>query len=122
MFRWLQRPSSAAVLLIGVCALCIGSFSGVLCASTALEGGPRWAVKGAPRLGAPLCGFTAARHEATVVYRATAEIGAYNHAAMLDYNLVGGFFLSWKNCQRDEDSPGQRILFAQSADGRCVVH
>ena len=47
----------------------------------------------APALGAPLCGFRAARHEATVVYRATAEIGTYNHAAMLDYNF--GTFLFW---------------------------
>ena len=32
---------------------------------------------------------------------------------------AGGFFLSWKNAPRDEDSPGQRVLYSQSADGRA---
>jgi hypothetical protein len=59
---------------------------------------PSWAVASAPALGAPLCGFRAARHEATVVYRATAEIGTYNHAAMLDYNF-GTFLLTVRATQ-----------------------
>ena len=66
-----------------------------------------------------MCGFELADHHAAVVYHATAAIGAYNHAAMLDYSVAGGFFLSWKNAPRDEDSPGQRVLYSQSADGRA---
>ena len=57
--------------------------------SGADEPAPSLAVKSAPRLGAPLCGFGLAEHQATVVYRATGAIGAYNHAAMLDYSVAG---------------------------------
>jgi hypothetical protein len=35
---------------------------------------------------------------------------------MIDYH-DGNLFLTWKNAPRDEDSPGQRVLFASSADG-----
>ena len=78
---------------------------------------PHWAVQGAPAAGQPLCGFPlAAGLSTTTVLRATAELGAYNHGAMMDYHF-GNLFLAWKNSPRDEDSPGQRILFAQSATG-----
>ena len=50
------------------------------------------------------------------VYHADLTVGAYNHAVMLDWHQ-GTFLLTWKNSHRDEDAPGQRILFAQSADG-----
>ena len=52
----------------------------------------------------------------STVYRATREIGAYNHAAMIDARN-GSLFLAWKNSPVDEDTPGQRVLFAQSTDG-----
>jgi hypothetical protein len=84
-----------------------------------LPSGPRphWAVHGAPNKSKALCGFTmAAGLVTTTVYRATEAIGMYNHAAMMDYH-EGNFLLTWKNSPRDEDTPGQRILFSQSADG-----
>jgi hypothetical protein len=37
-------------------------------------------------------------------------------AAMMDY-YNGTLQLMWKNAPRDEDEPGQRILYSQSADG-----
>eukprot|EP01043_Picozoa_sp_COSAG02_P087855 COSAG02_NODE_25061_length_670_cov_0.499124_1_plen_172_part_00 len=78
---------------------------------------PHWTVHDAPDPGKPLCGFTLADGlSTTTVYRATADLGAYNHGAMMDYHF-GNFFLTWKNAPRDEDSPGQRILYSQSADG-----
>lgn len=49
-------------------------------------------------------------------WQATLELGAYNHAAMLDYHN-STFFLTWKNSPVDEDTPGQRILFSYSVDG-----
>ena len=78
---------------------------------------PHWAVAGAPDKAKPLCGFEYAKgRTTTVVYRATEEIGGYNHAAMIDYH-DGNLFLTWKNGPRDEDSPAQRVLYAFSADG-----
>jgi hypothetical protein len=49
-------------------------------------------------------------------YHATKESGAYNHGAMIDFH-DGNFLLTWKNSPINEDEPGQRILYAQSADG-----
>eukprot|EP01084_Bolivina_argentea_P050637 93132_1 len=43
--------------------------------------------------------------------------GAYNHAAMIDY-FNGTFIILWKNCQKDEDCNGQRILYSQSINGK----
>ena len=60
-----------------------------------------WEVPSAPVLGAPLCGFHQANHLATVVYRATKQNGAYNHAAMLDFHN-GTFLLTWKVSKNDE--------------------
>ena len=42
--------------------------------------------------------------------------GTYNHNVMIDYLKDAGFVVQWKNCQRDEDCNGQRMLFSQSAD------
>lgn len=50
------------------------------------------------------------------VFHADSVIGSYNHAGMLSYHQ-GWFLLAWKNSLRDEDSPGQRILYSQSDDG-----
>eukprot|EP01045_Picozoa_sp_COSAG04_P014258 COSAG04_NODE_1056_length_8541_cov_4.364369_4_plen_112_part_00 len=78
---------------------------------------PHWAVQGAPAAGQPLCGFPLAEGlSTTTVYRATPGLGAYNHGAMMDYHF-GNLFLAWKNSPRDEDSPGQRILYSQSPNG-----
>eukprot|EP01084_Bolivina_argentea_P050634 93129_1 len=43
--------------------------------------------------------------------------GAYNHASMIGYHN-GVITVLWKNCQKDEDCNGQRILYSQSNDGR----
>ena len=78
---------------------------------------PSWLVKGAPSIEQPLCGFDmAVGVNFTTVYKATPAIGTYNHAAMMDWH-DDNMLLSWKNSPRDEDTPGQRILFSQSADG-----
>eukprot|EP01084_Bolivina_argentea_P050635 93130_1 len=42
--------------------------------------------------------------------------GAYNHAPMITYNN-NIFTVLWKNCQKDEDCNGQRILYSQSSNG-----
>ena len=82
---------------------------------------PRWtAARGDPAK--PLGGWPRVSNaSASMVYRATSAVGTYNHAAMLTYGGEAGdaplFTLSWKNSPRDEDSPGQRVLYSQSADG-----
>jgi hypothetical protein len=43
-------------------------------------------------------------------------IGSYNHNVMFDYLSGDGFFLMWKNGMTDEDSNGQRLLYARSPD------
>lgn len=54
----------------------------------------------------------------TLLYRPLDEKdGRYNHAAMLMYHR-GVITVSWKNAPLQEDTPGQRVLFAQSSDGR----
>ena len=81
---------------------------------------PHWAVHGAPDSEQPFCGFKMLGSTdgvvTTMVYKATPEIGAYNHAAMMDWHN-GSIFLSWKNSPVGEDTPGQRVLFSQSRDG-----
>jgi hypothetical protein len=82
---------------------------------------PRWtAARGDPAK--PLGGWPrVSGASAALVYRATSDIGSYNHAAMLTYGGEAGdapfFTLSWKNSPKDEDEPGQRILYSQSANG-----
>lgn len=51
----------------------------------AAEHTPTWEVKGAPDGTKKFCGFPMATEGVvtTTVYKATKEIGAYNHAAML---------------------------------------
>ena len=80
---------------------------------------PAWAVAGAPDASQAHCGFPTPSPGSVAsveVYHADLTVGAYNHAVMLDWHQ-GSFLLTWKNSHRDEDAPGQRILFAQSADG-----
>lgn len=50
------------------------------------------------------------------LYRATLALGTYNMAPMIDFH-AGQFLAYWKNAPRDEDQPGQRVLFSQSLDG-----
>lgn len=44
-------------------------------------------------------------------------MGQYNHAVMIGYH-EGVLLLAWKNGATTEDKNGQRILYAQSTDGR----
>lgn len=54
----------------------------------------------------------------TRLYKAVPSVGTYNHAAMLGYDPVAKTILAtWKCSPRDEDQPGQRILYSQTADG-----
>jgi hypothetical protein len=79
---------------------------------------PHWSVRGAPDAQKALCGFRMANStETTVVYRGTRALGAYNHAAMIDFH-GGNFMLTWKNSPLNEDSPGQRVLYSFSSDGK----
>ena len=53
-------------------------------------GAPRWSVKGAPDTKKDHCGFRILPNDnvsmaAAEVYHATKEIGAYNHAVMIDW-------------------------------------
>lgn len=52
----------------------------------------------------------------TQLFNGSLSIGSYNHAPMLGYDGVR-LFAAWKNDLEDEDSPGERILYSQSADG-----
>jgi hypothetical protein len=45
-------------------------------------------------------------------------IGSYNHNVMIDYLVGSGFVMTWKNGAADEDSNGQRLLYARSADAK----
>jgi hypothetical protein len=92
---------------------------GIVCAGP--THGPTWRVPGAPDERKAHCGFKLLPNDnvsmrASEVYHATKDVGAYNHAVMMDFN-DGNFLLTWKNSPLNEDSPGQRILFSQSVDG-----
>jgi hypothetical protein len=51
------------------------------------------------------------------IYHAEPDFGTYNHACMIDA-FNGSFIAYWKNSPRDEDQPGQRVLWSYSADGQ----
>ena len=84
-----------------------------------------------PDCNKPLCGYAPLRNTSSApVYFGSADGGWYNHAAMLTIHRDGGgdggggggggdfvFTASWKNAPVSEDTPGQRVLYAQSADG-----
>ena len=50
------------------------------------------------------------------LFYATSAQGTYNMSPMLSL-LDGAFLASFKNSPRDEDQPGQRVLYSQSLDG-----
>jgi hypothetical protein len=50
------------------------------------------------------------------VYRANPTVGTYNHGPMV-VEYGGLLIVNWYAGQRDEDAPGERVLFATSADG-----
>lgn len=56
----------------------------------------------------------------TQVFNGSLVHGAYNHAPMLGYDGAR-LFAARKNDLEDEDSPGERILYAQSVDGVAWV-
>ena len=65
----------------------------------------------------PLGGFArlpGAAH--TKIYNGSLEHGAYSHAPTIGYDGAR-LFAAWKNDLEDEDSPGERIVYSQSADG-----
>jgi hypothetical protein len=77
---------------------------------------PSWA---APRCDAalPLGGYARLRGAVhTQLYNGTLEHGAYSHGPMLGYDGAR-LFAAWKNDLEDEDSPGERVVYTQSADG-----
>jgi len=78
-----------------------------------------WKVKDAPNTKREHCGYKMASHDklsSREVYHASTEHGTYNHAVMMDWH-ENNMLLTWKNSPKDEDSPGQRVLYSQSADG-----
>jgi hypothetical protein len=82
---------------------------------------PKWsAPKGDPKK--PIGGWGKVPNAtAAMVYNATPALGTYNHAAMIMFGSEAGdtprFLLTWKNSPKDEDQPGQRVLYSQSLDG-----
>jgi hypothetical protein len=77
---------------------------------------PYWSAP-KPDVKKPLAGYKPIPNAVNAaVYFGTLEGGWYNHAAMIQYH-DGYFTLSWKNAPFSEDTPGQRILYAQSTDG-----
>jgi hypothetical protein len=50
------------------------------------------------------------------LFKGTPDIGTYNMSPMIDF-YKGAFLATWKCAPRDEDQPGQLILFSQSQDG-----
>ena len=51
------------------------------------------------------------------LYFGTADVGLNAMSPMLSF-LNGAFLATWKLSQNGEDSPGQKVMFAQSADGK----
>ena len=45
------------------------------------------------------------------VYRAGPAVGTYNHGPRI-VEHEGRLFISWYAGQRDEDAPGERVLYA----------
>jgi hypothetical protein len=77
---------------------------------------PGWATV-IPNASLPLAGLKQVPgFEPTRVYKATPELGGYNHAAMMLF-YQGQMLLTWKNSPRNEDQAGQRVLYSQSLNG-----
>ena len=66
------------------------------------------------KLGAGYAILTQAKH--VRLYRATRQTGGYSHHSHLTVHR-GRFYAMWSNHPHGEDGPGQRVLFATSADG-----
>ncbi len=80
---------------------------------------PAWTAP--PCLGhAPLGGYArrspAPARAHTQIYNGSLEHGSYSHGPMLGYDGAR-LFAAWKNDLEDEDSPGERVAYAQSSDG-----
>ena len=54
--------------------------------------------------------------ETVNVYRASEEMGTYSHHQHILWH-EDVLYATWSNHKRDEDAPGQRVLFALSMDG-----
>lgn len=52
----------------------------------------------------------------TQLFQASKDVGTYNMSPMISH-YQGVFLASWKNSPKDEDEPGQRVLYSQSIDG-----
>lgn len=77
---------------------------------------PFWSAS-EPDSSKPLYGFRQLSNVSTsAVYFGSSEGGFYNHAPMMTF-FRGRLYASWKNAPEREDSPGQRVLFAESHDG-----
>jgi hypothetical protein len=71
-----------------------------------------------PNASLPLFGYAqipGVQH--TGVFFGSQQGGWYNHAVMMQW-FDGVLTLSWKNAPEKEDTPGQRVLYAQSTDGK----
>jgi len=104
-----KRLSMQAILLALACSL-------ALAASQPPSYVPSW---NGPHLHAWLPGGGLPAVEGTKwarVYHAEPEFGTYNHACMID-SFNGSLIAYWKNSPRDEDQPGQRVLWSYSSDG-----
>lgn len=66
-----------------------------------------------PDAGFPL--ITGAEHH--LIYKATPALGTYNHGPKVARHDEW-FCVFWYSHAKDEDSPGQRILYSRSEDGR----
>lgn len=55
--------------------------------------------------------------ERITVFRGVENVSAFNHHPTIAWH-DGRFFAAWSSGDRDEDAPGQRILYATSVDGR----
>lgn len=79
---------------------------------------PRWNTT-VPDHTKPWAGLPRLPNNATTVrsvYRASPVVGTYNHGPMVAQH--GGLIIvNWYAGQTDEDAPGERVLFASSADG-----
>ena len=51
------------------------------------------------------------------LFMGSTAVGAYAMSPMLGFDPSVGFLASWKLSATDEDEPGQKIMFAHSADG-----
>ena len=94
------------------------AFTCLLASTLAAADAPvRWTAQW-PDLAKPTAGYALAPGaEHYLVFRATPGVGTYNHGANIAWHR-GWFVVTLKSHARDEDLPGQRVLFSASRDGR----